>query len=755
MKRRTLLIVLAAAALLLQPTHGPGCGPFPQVAIFSFRSHPLLPWKAYLAGRLGVVQPTYWRKFLFVAWRALAGRPLSSAQQAALAGSEDAGSRTLDLDPAPLETPGPDVWVRARSAVRPAAGYQTPEVYAPVPGSQYESYENCLAGAFAAAARTLEDRVKRFGAADTAVGAWVDAQDAVFTTCGGKKAVAPQPAAPSLPAWARQDRQYQVAAALFYAGRFPEARRQFAQIADDSASPWRATARYMVARTYIRQATVTAGQKPPDPGLLKQAAAELESVIKAGDMAALHDAARGLLHFVEARLDPAGRLATVAKLLETTGDEAGVSQDLVDFRLLMDRFAEMDAAAQARIRGTSELIDWIASIQGKEGAFEHALGRWRDTKSEAWLVAAMTKAGARENAAQDLIEAAARLAPASPAYPTALYHRIRLLAGSKRASDARELIDRELPRLRREQAIPTVNLFLAERMELARNLAEFLAFAPRRALGVATFGDWDMEPFEGARPGTTRTLFDADSVEVFNRGLPLSMLREAALGSTLPASLRPRLVLIAWARAAILGDEAAAEALAPAFEKTWPKTGPYLERYRKAAPGAARKFAAADLMLHFPGIKPFLFSGVNMRLKLEGIDDFRDNWWCAARGPNLTDPPIQQLWEQFDKEKTLPAGGALPGPFLSAAERSTLAAEWSKLVQAHAGSTWLGAAAVEWARANPGDARVPEALHLSVRASRYGCNDAQTGAWSHRAFDLLHQRYPASRWTQATPLWFK
>ena len=50
---------------------------------------------------------------------------------------------------------------------------------------------------------------------------------------------------------------------------------------------------------------------------------------------------------------------------------------------------------------------------------------------------------------------------------------------------------------------------------------------------------------------------------------------------------------------------------------------------------------------------------------------------------------------------------------------------------------------------------MPESLHLAVRATRYGCSDAETGKFSKQAFDLLHQRYAKTPWAQETPYWYR
>jgi hypothetical protein len=60
---------------------------------------------------------------------------------------------------------------------------------------------------------------------------------------------------------------------------------------------------------------------------------------------------------------------------------------------------------------------------------------------------------------------------------------------------------------------------------------------------------------------------------------------------------------------------------------------------------------------------------------------------------------------------------------------------------------------VAWARAHPNDARVPEALHLAVRTTRF-TSGQHTSAFPKQAFVLLHTRYPQSKWAAMTPYWY-
>ncbi len=63
---------------------------------------------------------------------------------------------------------------------------------------------------------------------------------------------------------------------------------------------------------------------------------------------------------------------------------------------------------------------------------------------------------------------------------------------------------------------------------------------------------------------------------------------------------------------------------------------------------------------------------------------------------------------------------------------------------------FLTAAVLAYAAHHPDDARVPQALYLAVRSTRYGCSNKDTTNWSAKAFQLLHQHYPKSEWAEKT-----
>ena len=67
----------------------------------------------------------------------------------------------------------------------------------------------------------------------------------------------------------------------------------------------------------------------------------------------------------------------------------------------------------------------------------------------------------------------------------------------------------------------------------------------------------------------------------------------------------------------------------------------------------------------------------------------------------------------------------------------------------------LGQVVLDWARAHAADQRVPKALYLVVKATRYGCTNDETVSYSKAAFDLLHRRYPNNEWAHKTRYYFK
>ena len=93
------------------------------------------------------------------------------------------------------------------------------------------------------------------------------------------------------------------------------------------------------------------------------------------------------------------------------------------------------------------------------------------------------------------------------------------------------------------------------------------------------------------------------------------------------------------------------------------------------------------------------------------------------------------------------AGGRVPDGGGTGAGRARVAGAGRD----QAAPEFFGREALAWAATHPTDARLAEALHRVVRATRLGCTTDGSGDVSREAFTLLHKRFPRSEWAAQTP----
>jgi hypothetical protein len=706
MAKRILILfgILTMAGALIGPGDLSSCGPFLPQTVFIGKTQPLDEAR-FFRGHLDILQPRYRRIYLMAAYRYLAGVGLGDADQQALLAKPD-GPDYLWID---STSPAEQAWLQVRTQVGavslPATDPNPIGRLKTLPG--YVAIVNCGDDAFRNATATLIER-GRAGASHDDLRAWVAAQDQVFANCSG-------PAGPSIPdalpataaRWMHQDRAYQIAAAEFYAGQFDAASADFVRIAGDRASPWHGIAPYLAARALVRKVTIE------DAAAAPAAQAQLRKVLADPDAAAWHESARGLSRFLRARTEPERVVGELAHLVAT--EKTGVAEAMHDYRLMLGRF--MDRGKEPP--RDEDITDWIAAMQ--HTGDDHALAKWRATRSLPWLVAALTYADRPD---PDLMAAAAQVPEGSPAFPTVEFHRLRLMP----ADAARPGLDAALGR---KMPVSARNLFLAARMRVARDWDELLHYAPRTAASTFVEG-WGTEyhPVKGQE-----LYFDDDAARILDRQVPLALLKLAARSSSLPPNLRLEVARTVWVRSILLKDTGAATGIAPVLASLDARLKPYVDGYLAAPDEKARAFAAAWLMLNNPGMRTSIDSGAGRLTATAKMDPFRDNWWCpedAARRP--ANAPLE---------------------FLSAGQRDEADAEQKRLAAAPAAPTWLARGAVEWVEAHAGDPRAPEALGLAVRAGHYACGgDGEADRWVRRAFEVLHSRYPKSLAAARTPYWF-
>ncbi len=737
---------LALLALLLaSPSDLSSCGPFFPIMVFTRTQGPDNDPDFY-RGHLGILEPTYARAYLAMAYRILNGLPLSEAQIASVTNLERYRP-SFDVYAAVKQ------WLSARQQV---PGVQTANV---IPfkqqGIYFISIPNCAPDAFLTAKRTLDGLITQFGASSAQVREWLAAQDKVFVSCSSGPDI-PDPPAPGMSAELRAHREYQIASAHFYSGVYEEAKTEYETIAHDQTSPWRLLAAYLVARCDIRA------------GNLSVAAEELKKIAADPAEASMHEAALSLLEYVSARLDPSAQFLVLSKRL-LQPDTMDLGRTLSDYTLLYDRFEypsfnlpsdQFQAALKqnrdtfASLTARDPLTNWIAAFQAGNTENEGALiEHWRTTKALPWLIAALHYANGKDQTAAELTDAALALPRDSPSFPTANFEAVRLLIESGQRERATSTLDATL---KGNFAGSTENAFRAERMKVAANFSEFLAYAPRTAVAEGSEGMDGESPF--SRPDEVRPLgsFDSDATSTFNRALPQSLWLEAVRSSHLAETLRRELAQAGWMRAILLdrgGREFALE-----LARLKPPYAEALDAYANAAPGPAQRFEATWWILHHPELQPWIRSGFQRNTPDGKIDDFRDNWWCASKRADGQ----AYMFNYYDMQggfspvlKRLYASRNAPeANFLNASQAKEAEREQQAFTAAGSAPTFVSSVVAGWVRSHPEDPRNPEALALAVKTSRFGCPTDSTRP-IEQAFHLLHDRYPGSEWAKRTPYWYK
>ena len=164
--------------------------------------------------------------------------------------------------------------------------------------------------------------------------AWLTTQDTVFQNCSGGATI-PSDLGAAAPFWLRKDRQYQIAAAYFYSLDFDKARAKFEEIAADSESPWHETADYLVARTLVRQASLTKNETAQRE-IYERAEVRLQTLLARNS--SFTQAEQRLLGLIKYRIHPMERLGELGRGLANNSWAGNLKQDLIDYDWLLGKF---------------------------------------------------------------------------------------------------------------------------------------------------------------------------------------------------------------------------------------------------------------------------------------------------------------------------------------------------------------------------------------------------------------------------------
>jgi hypothetical protein len=609
-------------------------------------------------------------------------------------------------------------------------------------------FENCLNDAFVTASEIFDERVGRYGMSSPRFMRWLDTQELVFTNCGDVEAAIPAPADPGWQPLERQDRAYQIAASLFYSLDYPGAADAFRAIAADSTSPWSDVSRYLVARSLVRDALTLGNDAERN---LDDALALYRDMAADADFLARFPSVVGMIRMIEIRQDATGFVQRVAADLVERPEAVEIGE-LDDFLFVVGN--QLNTVGPASASADLLRFHQLAAQRTREGTAAIG-GAFRQSGNPAWLYLALTRELPQfeRDLLDDLLAAVISLEPSAPAYAELQTRaaELQLAAGNIAAARA---VASGMP----ANATPSQRNRL--QYVLARTSDDPYRYLDRAQLTpVAMLVNPDGYFFlddAGLRQATRGAkLLSDETVQILNDYFTPAMLLEAVRDVEFNDYLQGRLLIAAWVKAVLLGEQENARAAALLLRTRFPELAPEFNRFVE---GVDADFVAARLIVNHPGFSPWVPNGIGRYRRDGGTPAFTFpstrvalssrnlNWWCT----HTTFGPLTQLAGQEARLTYLQSLSFLSG--LPSTQLTEMAGLRERINQT--ATEFFGPPLIDYAARNRDDPSVPQALHRLVFATRYAC-ESGPGEMSQAAFSLLHRNYPGSEWAEQTPYWYE
>ncbi|MDX2106842.1 MAG: hypothetical protein SFY67_10615 [Candidatus Melainabacteria bacterium] len=777
-------ITLASLFLSFPAFKAEACGPvFPSAVIINW-THPDMPLKLFAQGNIGVVQPSWARSYMCVAYRYLNDAPLNEKEQASIIRLWHKRLGEVDFFAEGTYTDPLDKYLKVRAKVMGLTDKEYYQVYSPA--SSYGVEQKIVGSAYDTARKTLEERIQKFGIKSPQVKEWINGQDHVFGIGFDKeKSIPPELGADADPL-IKADRAYQIAAANFYLKKYGEAAKIFEQIEKDKNSPWSKWAPYLIARCKVNSAcdgnnyASFADAKSFVQGLLNSETNKDKR----------QDYVDFLGRLEATETSPADMLDKLTPAISKEHSES-YGHDVGDVTVLMDKIyfdgnSEDDKSKTAYDFSKHDLLDWIdtfqkpfdyyyySSVEEKKKQHEKyaasakkAISKWRKTKSNPWLVAAVSSNSLSNPSNKDLLDAALNLPTSNPAYLTANFYAVDALIAQKKTAEAKKRIQSILAM--KELPPTTRNMYKAQLMAVASSSSEYLQAS---CFNFPTESDNNLYLPQGWIKIEKQNNFNIASsgwdgmvADDLNRNLPLSKLIELSKDASLPIDFRKKLTACAWVKAQTLNSPESAKQVSSNFQTYFPALASLIKACDQAANATTRQFLLAKLMNKAFGATPYLQGGVpRMGSSMLEFNWYHNNYWLPiplkVEAKKQGDEEGGWEWPQVvapgnETIDTMMRSYYKPGVsrLLSAQEKSAAAKELQTMFANHP-SRLLGDAVISYSQSNPKDPDAPELLHLIVKLPKWSGSSPIGSEYSKKAYKVLHSNYKGSKWAKKATCWY-
>lgn len=776
-------ITLASLFLSFPVYRAEACGPiFPSAVIINW-THPDMPLKLFAQGNIGIVQPSWARSYMCVTYRYLNNAPLNEKEQSSIVRLWHKRLGEVDFFAEGVYTDPLDKYLKARAKVMGLSDKEYYQVYSPA--SSYGTEQKIAGSAYQIARKTLEERVQKFGEKSPQVKEWINGQDHVFGIGYDKEKSIPQALGADADPLIRADRNYQIAAANFYLKKYGEAAKIFEQIEKDKNSPWSKWAPYLIARCKVNSAC-----DGGDYASFEDAKIYVKKLLDSETNKEKRQDYLDFLGRLEAtELSPGDMLDKLAPAISKEHSES-YGHDVGDVTVLLDKIyfdgdSEGDKSKESYDLSKHDLLDWIDTFQKPFDYFSYssveekqkereknavkakkALAKWRKTKSNPWLVAAISSNSLSSPANKDLLDEALQLQSSNPAYLTANFYAIHALIEQKKIGEARKRIESILTM--KNLPPTTQNMYKAQLMAVADSANQYLQascfnfptesdnnlYLPPNWLKVENKSDFNI-----ASSG-----WDGMVSDDLNRNLPLNKLVELCADKSLPADFRKKITACTWVRAQILNRPDAAKQVSSSFASFYPTLASSIKACDAANLPQLRQVLLAKLMNKAFGATPYLQGGVpRMGSSMLEFNWYHNNYWLPLPVKLETKKPEDGEgweWPQVvapgnETIDTMMRSYYKPGVsrLLSAQERSAAAKELQTMFTNHP-SRLLGDAVISYSQSNPKDQDTPELLHLIVKLPKWSGSSPIGSEYSKKAYKILHSNFKGSKWAKKATCWY-
>ena len=717
------LVALAGLSWMVQPRLD-ACGPGFAEAVFQDTHQPDTTWSEAVRGKVGILRPGLPMDHLVIAYRHLMGLPVD------VDAWDPKPIEALSKDPEPYRS----MEKRWQAAVSKALGSVGAKPLDTTRNTgTFQWFSNVSDHAIHMALATWKDRCMAYGEKDPMVLAWLKAQDQVFRSTPKEPGI-PEPVAS--PEWLSKDRDYQRAAALFYSDRWADARAGFLAISKDAHSPWRAWGGFLVARCWIREASL--GPDAEARSRLTSARTHLESLLKDPAFSSVHEVARDYLEFVRYRLEPELLHAEALEGLAGERSKPGWLEQLKQSARRIEP-AAVPAGTILLSASAKDLREWLEVMRSSRPSEERVTARWRSAPSLPWLVAGLAVLPADHGLRPELDAMAAQVPRTHPAWISLHWHQIR---SGVEAAAPHEVPFHVQSAMKEPWPAWAENVLRAQGRAHARTLEEWATWAGSKVAGVkdsysppASLGE--LPEGTAKRYGQDPQLLEPEAARSLNAHFPLKNWVALAEAGGLSSPLRQDVAHTAWVRAILLQDWDAERRLRIHLDHSMKQLIP--NDLATLAP-EIREFRLVQILMANPGLSPLVAEGLGRSnygwVPLTETVNFGTNWWCLPSPKEGSPKPVVPF-------------------FVTREDLGNSEAEWGRLRKFSSARHWFGRTVLAYAETHPLDPSVPQSLHRFVRITRNAeCADKGLSSLSRQAFRNLHHQYPNSAWTKRTPVYY-